>query len=329
MTDELNIETPQAEAQVEVSQITDEANEPSLVDKIYHGEVNFRELDGATRKTVLKEVYNNLDERKKFLWDNGWRDQPFFLGKNRNGDEITWKDADEFEKTLKVPQVKKERENHLIDELKKRDAEIEKLKKATHSNFDYTIKKDEASIEARIAKAKAEFDTDALYEAMNEREQLRLRKEEAKQYYEAPVQNSTPNPQDAINQLLPEDREALLDFDRNNPWYKADPTMAQYAINEMNQTHQLQPHLSFRDKLEFVRRRTMAAFPSKFQTKPTNFMPTTNTVNNQPLKTNPATKNAETVYNNLSQRDKDKLNNQVAAGKIPNREAGLKKYGLI
>src|SRR5258708_7019885 len=108
--EQLNTE-PTQELENPISNIVEEdLSEPSLVDKIYNGEIDYKSLDKSTKNTVLKEAYSRLDEEKKYLWDQGWRDRPFFIGKDKSGNEIFWKDAEEFSRILKRPHVAKERE---------------------------------------------------------------------------------------------------------------------------------------------------------------------------------------------------------------------------
>jgi hypothetical protein len=325
--EQLNTE-PTQEIENPISNVAEEdPSEPSLVDKIYTGEIDYKSLDKSTKNTVLKEAYSRLTEEQQYLWDQGWRAKPFFIGKDKNGNEIVWKNEEEFSRILKRPHVAKERESHLIQELKKSKEEIERLKNITKMNMERNLENDEVAINAEIERAKFDLDSEGLEKAIIRKAQLKQNKEQVKQYYEeAPPPSNTTN---IVGQLAPEDSDALLNFRADNAWYGNDPVMSQFAYKEFVELNNLAPNKSFSEKLNLVQKRTMAAFPSKFTKSNTNnFMPTTNTTNNAPL-TKFNTNKVEEVYNKLPTRDKERVANLIASGKFSSKEAVLKNYGLI
>lgn len=301
-----------------------EAHEPSLLDKVNTGEVDFKDLDPATRKSVLNEWRSSLtDERLKYLSMNGWSDKHVFLGKDKNGNPIEWKTADEFERILKRPQVAKERESHLIEELRKRDAELEKLKNLTKFNAENALKKEEREIELKLKNARENFDTEALEAALEEKRSLEANKSQIQQYYQAPTPVQTANP---LDNLLPEDRESFLSFKAELPMLGEDSALTQFVQKKWSEVESANS-LSFQQKLDYIKKTTVTAFPSKFSKPTTNFMQTTNNINNNPIKA-PSNKAAE-VYAKLPDRDKAKIARLIESGKFANKEAVLKNFGLI
>lgn len=302
-----------------------EAPEPSLLDKVEQGEMDFKGLDPATRKSVLNEWRSNLtDERLKYLSSQGWSDKHVFLGKDRNGNDIEWKTADEFERILKRPRVAKERESHLIEELRRRDTEIEKLKNMTKFNAERALKSEEKEIETKLKNARESFDTDALEAALEEKRNLELSKNQVQQFYQEAPPPQTGN---VLDNLLPEDRQSFLDFKSDLPSLGTDTSLTQFVQNKWSEVESANS-LTFQQKLDYIKKTTQAAFPSKFsKQQPVNFMQTTNSINNNPVKSAPNKVNE--VYNKLPDRDKNTITNLVASGKFASKEAVLKNYGLI
>lgn len=320
----LNIENPAPENSISI-EIEDDISEPSLVDKIYTGEVDYRSLDGSTRKTVLNEVYNKLDDRKKFLWDKGWKDRPFFLGKNRDGSEAPWKDADEFERTLKIPSVAKERDNHLLEENRKLKQEIERISNLTKLNTERGLQAEEAQIDAEIRNAKEYSDFDAYEKALEKKKLLQDNKNQIEQYYQKPPEEKPLPPSEIVNSLLPEDRDAILDFRAENIWFGKDAVMSEFLTQEVAELNKIAPsNMSFKQKLELAKKRTSAAFPSKFPNKPTNYMQTNN-IENTPFNPKSATK---MTFEKLSDMDKKRVDRMVLSNSkdYPSREAVVNKY---
>jgi len=312
------------EIQPDISTTEDHSSEPSLVDKIYSGDLDYRSLDGSTRKTVLKEAYERLDETGKAAWDANWRDKPFFLGKNRDGSEAEWKSAEEYLNTLKIPQVKKERENHFIEENRRLKQEIDNIKNLTKLNLERNLDQEELAIEAEIARAKESFEFDDYEKALKKREILKLNKDKAKQFYDAPIER--PNSEQEILSSMPEvERQAYLDFRTKNDWFGIDESLSQFATKEFNVIQQ--SNMSLKDKLEYVEKRTKAAFPSKFPKKTTSFVQTAPSNSNATFKS--TVNKANSIWNGLPDRDKEKVNNLIASGKFTSKEAVLKDYGLI
>ncbi len=307
-------------------------NEPSLVDKIYEGEVDFRGLDASTRKTVLKEAYNRLDDKGRAAWNNNWRDKPFFLGKDRNGNDVPWKTAEDFLKTLEVPQVKKEREGHqrLVEELRKRDQEIERLKKMTKMNLDRNLENDEAAINSEIKRAKEEFDVEALEAALERKRGLQKNKEQVKEYYETPEAPQLKSERDLLAEMPDDLRESYLDFKKENLWFglATEPTINAFA-NQEYETIQFANNMTPKQKFDYVSSRVRQAFPSKFpKNNNTMYMPTT-TKTASPIVKTENKNSAESLYANLPDRDKVTISNLVASGKFTSKEAVMKHYGLI
>ncbi len=308
--------------EVDLPEIEEDQNEePSLVDKIYAKEVDYRGLDSSTRKTVLNEAYSRLDDEGKLAWDNKWRDEPFFLGKNRDGSEAKWKTAKEFLETLKIPQVKKERDNHLVEEMRKMREENEKLR------IDRNLEQDEAAIEAELARAKEDFDWEAHDKAKAKKDTLQLKKNQAKQLYEveqAPSQQASE--QEIIGKMPAVEREAYVNFKARNLWFGADKDLSAYAAREHDVIQY--SNLSFQEKLEYVEKKVKAAFPSKFPKGTTSFAPTATTTSNSTMKTTGG-KNVDSAFNSLPDRDKAKVGSLIASGKFASKEAVLKSFGLI
>ncbi len=322
------IENPSAENTSAEIPIEDD-NEPSVVDKIYSGEVDFRTLDGATRKTVKEAAKNRYDEIQKQASELGWSDKPFFLGKDRNGNDVPWKSAEEYLKTFNLPQVKKERANHFAEENRKLKEELDKLTKMTKMNLDRNLQNDEVAIETRIKNAKENLDVDELEKALEEKRKFQANKNEVKQYYENPAQEKQLTEQEIIAQMPEDLKEAYFDFKGKNLWFglKNEPELNQFAQQEWNSI-QYATNMNEKQKFDYVSARVRQAFPSKFPKQTTNYMPTTNTVTNKPIiKTDQKT--SESVYEKLPQRDKEKISNLIASGKFSNREAVMKNFGLI
>lgn len=328
---ELEVENQEVQTQEPSLPVVEmEEKEHSLLDKIYAGEVDYKSLDPATKTTVKKEWESGLDERQKYLHKMGWVDKPFFNGFDKNGNPIEWKTAEEFEKILSRPYVKRERESHLMIELEKSKKEIERLTKLTKMNLERNLQNDEMAIDARIKDAKENFDPEALEKALEDKRKFQANKEEVKQYYEAPKPtNPQPTEQEIIAQMPEDLKEAYFDFKGKNLWFglKSEPELNQFAEQEWNSI-QYAPNMNEKQKFDYISQRVRQAFPSKFPKQQTNYMPTTNAVTNKPI-LKPEQKAAEGVYEKLPQRDKEKISSLIASGKFANREAVLKNFGLI
>ena len=78
MTDNI----PEVTSSPEVEQ---SAPQPSLIEKIYSGELSYQELEPSEKIAAKTAWKDSLDDRHRFLADNGWSDKPFFAGKDKNG----------------------------------------------------------------------------------------------------------------------------------------------------------------------------------------------------------------------------------------------------
>lgn len=318
MNEELELQEP-IETTVEID--SPEDSEPSLLDKLYAGEINYEELDPSTKKSIKKEWVSGLDDHKRYLHENGWVDKPLFVGKDRNGNPIDWKTAEEFERILGRPKVAKERESHLVEELRRSKDEIEKLKQLTKFSAERSLKSEEAQIDVEIAAAREYGDIDAFERAQAKKIALEQSKSQVQGFYQEPVQTGN-----VLDNLNPEDRQSFLDFKTEIPMLGTDIAVSKFVEAKWNEVQNANS-LTFDQKLNYIKRTTTAAFPSKFATKTNNFMPTSTNTNNSTVKTTPS--NVNTVFNSLPERDKVRVSNLIASGKYSSKEDVLKSFGLI
>ena len=300
-----------------------EDSEPSVLDQLETGETKYEDLEPAVRKSVRKEWLNSLDKETRYLADNGWSDQHVFIGKDKNGNPIEWKTKEEFARILERPRVAKERDSHLLSEIKKRDDQIKRLQNLTKFNADRSLQAEEAQINAEIKAAREYQDLDAYEAALEKKKVLEQSKNQIEGFYQEEKAIPQGNP---LDNLQPQDRESFLEFKEAIPMLGLDPTINQFVENKWNEV-QNSVTMSFQEKLNYIQRTVKSSFPSKFNKVTTNFMQTTNSVNNNPIKT--ATSAVTTIYNNLPEYDKTRVTNLIASGKFSSKEAVLKNFGLI
>ena len=301
-----------------------ENSEPSVLDQLQNEEVKFEELDPAVRNSVRKEWLSSLeDEETKYLAKAGWSDKHVFLGKDKNGNPIEWKTKEEFARILNRPRVAKERESHFIEEIRKRDSQIEKLQNLAKFNADRSLQAEEAQINAEIKAAKEYQDLEAYETALEKKKALEQSKNQIEGFYQEEKVVPQGNP---LDNLEPQDRESFLEFKEAIPMLGVDSTINQFVENKWKEV-QNSKTMSFQEKLNYIQRTVKSAFPSKFNKVTTNFMQTTNSVNNNPIKT--TTPAVTKTYNDLPERDKKRVTDLIASGKFSSKEAVLKNYGLV
>lgn len=300
-----------------------EDSEPSVLDQLQTGEAKYEDLEPAVRKSARKEWLNSLDKETRYLADNGWSDQHVFIGKDKNGNPIEWKTKEEFARILERPRVAKERDSHLLSEIKKRDAQIEKLQSIAKFNTDRSLQAEENQINTEIKTAREYQDLDAYEAALEKKKALEESKNQIQGFYQEEKIVPQGNP---LDNLQPQDRESFLEFKEAIPMLGIDPIINQFVENKWNEV-QNSITMSFQEKLNYIQRTVKSSFPSKFNKVTTNFMQTTNSVNNNPIKT--TTSEVTTKYNNLPENDKIRVTNLIASGKFSSKEAVLKSYGLI
>lgn len=323
--EELNIDQSQNEVENPVieSNENEAPAESTLLNQARTGEVDFRSLDPSTRRKVLDEERESLSPREQRLWEYGWRPKYLFLGKDRNGNDVPYKTADEFERTLKIPSVSKERDNHVLEENKRLKEELERVSKLTKINIERGLQAEEAQIDIEIKTAKEYGDFDAYEKAEAKKRLLQEDKNNIQKYYEAPKeQQHKPSEAEVVSKLTPEDQDVYFEFKSNNLWFGIDNTLSEFAGKEW-QAIQYAPNMSFKQKLDYIQKRTATAFPSKFPNKNINFMPTSNNNQNAPLNQKPAN---EMTYAKLTDMDKKRVDRLVLSGQFTSREAVIKRF---
>ena len=293
----------------------------STLQKLEVGEINYQALDHRSKNEVQSKVLNELDDKGLQAWKEGWKPKAMFgdgtgVGKDREGNEIHWKSADEFLEARKIPQIARERDNKLLaEENRKLKEELEKVSNVTKFTAERGIQADEEKIAADIKQAKEYGDIEAYERALEKKKVLDQERSKINQYYQQPVQNVN-----VLDQLTPEDRNSFLNFKVEVPQLGTDPVITQFITNEWEGL-QHSTSLTFQEKLDYIKNRTTRAYPDRFG-KPMTFMPTTNTVNNK-LST---PDNSKITYEKLSPREQNSVDRLVLSKKFPSREAVIKQF---
>ena len=216
-----------------------------------------KRLSWKQKQQKMKEVYDNLGSKEKEAWDQGWRTEEFYAGKSKLGEDKPFVSAEEYlERANKALPVANERIKAIKEE---KDREIEKLKDQIDKLVQYTQSKEERDIEQSYESLESQRQ-EAIMEADIDRvKEIELRQKsikESKFNFEADqdlknevIQQPNQNQQYGLTN---QEQQALSNWRAENSWYDNDPSIRAYAESLVPQL-ELQKHLSFEEKLNFIK----------------------------------------------------------------------------
>ena len=220
----------------------------------------------------LDNAYKGLDDTEKEAWSQGWRPKEFFKGKNRDGSQREFTEAEDFlNKSKDALPVANDRIREITKELEetKRIAKEaqERVLKAEQKGYEKAL--DELSKKQREAVELGDIEE---FDRLKEQER-NIAKESIPQQVEkkevvADVVTNTPKQQPQDNQLSEGERITLRDWQARNQWMSTDQKLAAYAIQSEKQLIQERPYLSLSERLQLVEQEVKDVFHAKFN--PTN-----------------------------------------------------------
>jgi len=227
------------------------SNAPDLSDTVDENATSTTEAEPAEpeqESATGTDASPDIEERARQL---GWKPKDEY-----RGDPATWRDAQEFvDMTESVTPILRENLRRLSTQLSKteqkvdsQDQEIKAWRAFTSEALEAERKRVIAEYEQKQRDAVREGDLEA-YEALDKQ------KKAAAEKPEKPVQS---------NEMPPDAKQALTDFERENDWYGTHDAMTDYARAESDRIAQRMPHLDPEAHLKKVKARVMEAFPDYF-----------------------------------------------------------------
>lgn len=233
------------------------------------------------RKTIrlplsqrLEIAYNNLNETEKNAWTQGWRPEEFFAGKNKDGSQRKWVNAETFLSNSKdtLP-VANERIKDLTARIEKAEREAkearERVEKAEKMGYEKALQ--DLAKKQREAVELGDIDAfDNLKEQENEIIKNQYSSSEIKQVDNAVIDNMVQNPNSPPPPPSQEARKfseaetaQIADFYARNSWMKTDPNIAEYAVYKESKLLHERPYLSVKERLDIVEEDVKNTFHQK------------------------------------------------------------------
>ncbi len=221
------------------------------------------------RLRLEAEERETLPEEAKKVWDTtGWKTQPFFIGKKKDGTTIEYRDWKEFaEIGEKVMPIQNERLKHTnqaqADEIAKLKSDIARMSELQRMQAERNLKKDKAEVENELREYRsigvAGEDVDKFAAAQARKVEIELEEKMLKQF--EPQQFSMPQ-HDKL-QIKAEE----IAFKARNPWFDNDRVMQRYAVGADVELHAANPNLSPAEHFRLLEDEIKREFPDKFKSE--------------------------------------------------------------
>lgn len=209
----------------------------------------------------IDNVYKSLDEDQKQAWNQGWRPQDLFVGKNRDGSSREWVDHKTFlERAKNNLPVVNDRNRELAKEIDKLKEELKNQKKALTEAEKRGYEKALVEIETKQRAAVEIGDVDE-FEKLKKEEREIMKKLPTVEVVEDFIEQ-----QPQQQSFLPQDQEVLNDWQARNMWIRTDAKLAAYAIESEKQLLKDKPYLTLRERLDIVEQEVKEVFYNKFNT---------------------------------------------------------------
>lgn len=227
----------------------------------------------APLRERLEKSYQGLNDTEKQAWSQGWRPEEFFVGKNKDGSDKKFINAEDFlNKSKDALPVANERLKELAKELEEtkkiaKEAQ-ERIFKAEEKGYQKAL----AEIELKQKQAVELGDVEEFSKLKEEEKNLintKFTKEVSQNetVQEKVVEQTMTNTQPTQSILSPYDQQILQNWVSKNSWMKTDERLAAYAIASEKKLLNEKPYLSLNERLELVEEEVKEVFYNKFQTE--------------------------------------------------------------
>lgn len=216
----------QLEQELDTLDISNEEN----LDQSIEVPVDFYSLPQKERNNIASQIYADLDETAKKAWSMGWRPKELWRGKNRDGSEQEFVDAEQFvENYENSAPIRNERTRKLATENEDLKRQVTEMAQKLDQIVTYSKSKEERdleqvknSIDYQLQQAKENLDVDKIEELVLKKAQIEKEKFIANQQ---PVSRETPQEIDP----------KFTKWHESNSWFGSDQEMTAMAQGFANQ----------------------------------------------------------------------------------------------
>ncbi|QOR55458.1 MAG: hypothetical protein ULS35scaffold63_15 [Phage 33_17] len=261
----------------EITQETLKEETPEIeninLEDVKEGKVDIYNIPHEERKRLEQEEYESLDEEAKKAWQGGWRSEPFFGGKNKDGSDRPWMDYQEFNrKAQEIAPIRNERLRDLGKENEELKHIIQDMNKQIKELASYNKIKEEREISQRafdLERQMMQAREDQDFQSWETLQKQKIELEKTKYKFQEPEPTETPYDSNSPQPLNHDQRAAIGSWMQENSWYGSDPELTLEADNYFQQVISQTLHkVPMRNNLQAMKQKVIEKYPSKFETKP-------------------------------------------------------------
>lgn len=289
-------------------------------------DVDFFSLPHNEREQLKASIKEKMPEKEQRAMTAGWTLPEMDRGKNKDGTDRPWMDADTFLKKIETEApVRNERMRKLSQENDSQKAEMQAMQKQmktlteiNKAQMEREISQDEALNKRALAEAKELGDVEAFELATETKTGIDKQKLTLKSFEEPPTPSVIPN--------TPQVATEALDWAAANDWIVSDPKLMQHARLEDDLLKLKNPQMPLAERFALVTEKMRDEYPLQDSTPRQTYKSTknSNTFGNQPK--------AKTTFNDLPEIDQKQATTLIKQGVYKDKADYLnsqRKMGLI